>query len=461
MKKTILTWVIRIIIFGLIGFFGYKWGKPVYSQYFVPKKTEAFVPTTMVKKGPFVVSFIERGDLRATKSSDVRSEINGKIISIVSEGQSVVKGDTIVTLDPTQLRLELADQELAYENSLSDIQRAENELVILKESNKTEIAQAQADLDFNISELKRAEVDLVKKQSLADDKLIPTSELDSARLQVQSKKLSVDKGTMSLELKRKSVQVNESQKMRDISFTNFRSNRTKRRLEEAKLDVNNTKLFAPAPGLVVLGETYGSEGKRKLLSGDNINPQQLICTIPDLSNMEAKVKVGEGDVSRLKIGMPVLMSIEAIPGRKFKGIVKDISTLASTGSPWDGGSSPGKKTFEVSVTVLNSDPKVLRPGMTVQAEFVSNSVTNAVYIPIEAVLERSGNTWVYVKERNAFRRQKVVIGMENDNNVIIKSGLQPGQIIALRDPSKVEKPDDKKDSQKEKTPAPIPTPGKG
>ncbi len=180
--------------------------------------------------------------------------------------------------------------------------------------------------------------------------------------------------------------------------------------------------------------------------------------------MLVKVNVGEADAPRVRVGMAVLARLEAVPNRVFHGAVKDIASLATEASPWESGSTPGRKNFEVTIALKEADPKVLKPGMTADAEFICDSVPKAIYVPIESVIERDGKTYVYVQNGKRYERTPVVTGKSNDNFVIITKGLKAGQKIALRDPTK---PMDQQEAgasfagNEKKTPekqaAPIPT----
>jgi hypothetical protein len=165
--------------------------------------------------------------------------------------------------------------------------------------------------------------------------------------------------------------------------------------------------------------------------------------------------------------MQTVIRLDAVPNRVFHGTVKTISRLATEARPWEAGASPGRK-FEVTVALKEADPKTLNPGMTADTEFICDTVQKTLYVPIEAVSERSGKTYVFVKNGSLFERTEVVTGKSNDNFISVKKGLTKGQVIALRDPTKPldeqeagsKAPGADQEKQK-KQPAPIPTAVKG
>ena len=164
--------------------------------------------------------------------------------------------------------------------------------------------------------------------------------------------------------------------------------------------------------------------------------------------------------------MRTLIRLEAVPDKVFHGTVDDISSLATEGRWYESGTTPGRKNFEVTIKVKESDPKTLKPGMTADVEFICDTVKDAVYVPLEAVIERGGKTYVFVKDGARYRRTVVETGKPNDTFVCIKKGLRNGQLVALRDPTRpldeqeagAAKPDEDEEKDEKHT---VPIPGAG
>lgn len=463
MRKQIQVWAIRaILVIGFLLVVKY-WGVPAYKQYFVAKKTAAYIPTTKVKEGPFVVSFHEIGTLEAEKSVVVSTETGGRIISLVEDGVMIQAGDTVVVMDTSDMLREVRNAQLALKNAEAEVQRAYADLEILKKANQTEVDQAKAQLAFDQAELDQVIEQLSKKKRLAADKLVPQDQVDQAELQKRSKELAVTKGEMALTLKEKEVASKEQQKQADIAKLEFATAISKSNLDEVESRVNKAAIKAPAGGLVVISKTWSESGQRTLQEGDTTRPRQVICTLPSLSTMLVKVQVGESDAPKIELGLPVLIKLEAVPKKVYHGTVSDISRLATEASYWETNATPGRKNFEVTITVKEVDPKTLNPGMTADVEFICSRIEKSVYVPIESVIERDGKTYVFVKEGSHYRRTRVSTGKENDNFICITKGLQKNQVIALRDPSKPLEEQEAgtaapKAAEEKKKPAPIPEP---
>lgn len=469
MRKQIQLWGTRTFAVVLLVLGVQHWGVPLYKQYFTPKKTVAFVPTTKVSEGKFVVSFHEIGTLDAEKSVSVSTETGGSVISLVADGKIVQPGDALVVMDTNDIMRDVRNAQLTYKNALADIDRAEAELDILKKSNETEVQQAEAQLDFDKAERDQAAEQLKKKERLAEDKLVPGDQVDQAKIEVRSKGLAVTKGEMALILKKKEVESKERQKVSEIRKVTFAADIAKSGLEEVQNRMKKATITAPSGGLVVIAKTWSADGERKLQEGDVTRPRQNICNLPDLSSMRVKVQVGESDAPRVKTGMPTIIRLEAVPNKVYHGTVISISRLATEAQPWEAGATPGRKNFEVAIAVKETDPKVLNPGMTADVEFICDTVNKSVYVPIECVSERGGKTYVFVKSGGRFVRTEIETGKSNDNFICVKKkGLTKGQEVALRDPTKSLDDQDAGsnapgagEEKAKKQPAPIPTAVKG
>lgn len=437
--RPVKTWGSRALAIALIAYSVHHWGMPLYRQYLVPKKKAVFVPTAKVKQGKFIISFHEIGNVNAERSVSVNSEIEGKITYIVPEGTSVKAGDRLVTLDPSGIERDIETKRLAYEQKKADVTRAKSALELLKAQNQTDQEQARVQLQFNQAELERAQSNLEKKKRLADEKLIPRDQVESAELEVRTKTVEVRKGEMALALKEKEGKSNEQQKEADVRTAEVLAQGSKMDMERSISDLKKAIITAPAAGMVTINEGwFGGDSERKYKEGDQVWRGRSICELPDLSSMQVKVQVGESDAPKVHLNTPVLFKLEAVPTRTFHGTVKEISQLATEGSWWRTGGQPGKRNFEVTIAVKEVDPKTLKPGMTADVEFVQATINNAVYIPIEAVIEKAGRTYVYVKEGRRYKQVYVKTGKSNDNFIIVTKGLKKDQVVALRDPTRLQ-----------------------
>ena len=433
-----LNWVVRIVLAAAIVAAVWHWGPGIYKKHFVAEQKAPFVPTAKVRQGAFIISIHELGNLKAERSVSMISDIEGRITKLAQDGANAKPGDILVELDTTTLEQRVREAQLKYENQVAQVVKAKAELDLLKEQNKTDIEQQQAQLDFDKTELQRAVQQLAKKKRLAADKLIPATEAEDAELDVASKQLAVDKGTKQLDLKKKEAESKEAQQNGDKANVEFQAKMMQEDLTRAKRQLGQAILKAPAAGLIVVGKTWmGGEGLQKFKVGDMVYPRFRLIDLPDLTNMLVVSQVGESDAPKVQLGMPVVIRLDALPGKIYHGEVADISSLATEPSRWEENTTPGRKNFEIQIKFKETDPARLKPGMTADAEFIVDRIPNAIFVPIEAVIEKENRTVVYVKRSNRFEPVTVKTDKESDNFIIIKRGLAKGEVIALRDPTRL------------------------
>ncbi|MEN6608293.1 MAG: HlyD family efflux transporter periplasmic adaptor subunit [Bryobacteraceae bacterium] len=96
---------------------------------------------------------------------------------------------------------------------------------------------------------------------------------------------------------------------------------------------------------------------------------------------------------------------------------------------------------------------LLRPGMLADVEITVEKISNAIYIPVQAVFEKDGRPIVYVKSGNRFDERPVRLQRRSEAAMVVSAGLKPGELVALADPTAVKK--DKKSSKPEGGSSPM------
>lgn len=426
-----------MIIIGAITGAVYQWGIPLYTRYLTKPDNAASIMTAKAKEGTFKVSFHQNGTLEAKVSVPVISSIRGKVIKLVHEGTMVNSGDLIAQLDTQNIEKDIRDAKLKLENYLTDIKRYESQLGMYREQNKSLIAQAQMQLDYDNSELDRVKQRRDRKKALADDKIIARDDVEPLESDVRAKELNVRVGEMNLEFKRKQAVSNEEQIKSYLASLEKYSVMIKSELNNAEMQLKKAMITAPASGMVILAQVRdNSMGRqRPIRQGDDVNPLSSICEIPDLSTMLVKAQVSEFVSPRVLIGMKVLLKFEAVENRIFHGEVANIANLATTEDPRTGAANASDaRTLTVTIKVTDKNTRSLKPGMTADVEFLEKSIERAVYIPKVAIIEKNGMTTVFKKFGETFVNIPVKTGSVNNTSVCITKGIRKGDIVALSDP---------------------------
>lgn len=151
---------------------------------------------------------------------------------------------------------------------------------------------------------------------------------------------------------------------------------------------------------------------------DTQSPTYLM-TVADLSKLIVKMKISEMDILKLREGMPVKVTIDAIPEETFPAKVALISPQAER-------DKNDLKSFKVEVGLLKADPR-LKPGMTARVDGLLDSRKGAVKVPLSAVFEEDGKDFAYIETADKPRKTELKLGLRNDTDAEVLSGASVGE----------------------------------
>lgn len=214
--------------------------------------------------------------------------------------------------------------------------------------------------------------------------------------------------------------------------------RQKDKLEKIEAQIEKTKIYAPADGLVVYA-TSGRGGWRgndePLKEGQMVRERQELIYLPTGSSFMAEVEVHETSLTKIKPGLPVRITVEAFPEKAYRGRVKSVALLPDARSAW---LNPDLKVYNTDI-VIEGDASGLRTGVTCLAEIIVEQYENALYVPVQAVVREKGKPTVYLAKGNRMEPQEVELGLDNNRMVRILSGLEEGDPVLLNPPLAVDK----------------------
>lgn len=154
--------------------------------------------------------------------------------------------------------------------------------------------------------------------------------------------------------------------------------------------------------------------------GDNLSSGDWIGRVYNTNDMMLWSQVDDIDISNVKKDAPVKVTVDAIPGKSYKGTVEHVST---SGDP-----ESGITKYEVSINVIGGPN--LRPGMQANAYIEGGEAKDVLLAPIEAIFEEEGKTMVEVLGENGMPEAKVVkIGLMNNKFAEIKEGLKENEEV--------------------------------
>ena len=203
-------------------------------------------------------------------------------------------------------------------------------------------------------------------------------------------------------------------------------NKAKLAISHAEKDLASMVVRAPHDGLFVIENRR--DGPTKI--GDQLWPGQRFAEVPLLDAMEAELFVLEVDASGLAAGEPAEIVVEAHPDRVYAGKIRVVDSLAKERIP-----GVPVRYFTTVVTLDHTDTAVMKPGQRVHGTLVLDR-EDALVVPREAIVDVSGQAYVYRRGATGFDRVAVELGAASAGRVVVKTGVTAGDVVALRDPTR-------------------------
>lgn len=196
-------------------------------------------------------------------------------------------------------------------------------------------------------------------------------------------------------------------------------------------------MIAEQRGLVIYGggEDGGRYGSQEpIREGATVRERQTIITIPDLTHMAVNVKIHESYINKIKIGQKARVTVDAFPELRLGGEVAKMAVLPDSQDRW---MNPDMKIYPTKINITEPCNWV-KPGMSAKVEILVTTLTNVVYVPIQAVSPGDGKTVCYVAGAFKPERREVETGEFNEEFIEIKKGLKEGERVLLRLPDGIE-----------------------
>src|ERR1035437_2222228 len=406
-KKRLYIILGSIVVLLLIVYF--KWNK----------KTDNEVITCKVVKGQIEIKVHTSGQLEAEKSENivVPAELASrnvgiyeiKISDLIVQGSVVDSGQFIATLDHKVIEEVLTKAKEETELSSVALQDAKMDSSLTLSNFRDQLINSTSDVEEKkiiVAESAYESPSVIKKAEMDLEKVVRKLEQDKKGFELKERQAKSKVDRAALDLQQKQKKIDDLLKLSDA-----------------------LTIKAPKQGMVIYAkDRMGS----KIQVGSSVSTwSPIIATLPDMTKLISKTYVNEIDISKIKIGQKVTLSIDAFPEKELKG---EVITVANIGQPMP---KSDAKVFEVKIRVFGFDP-LLKPAMTTSNTIVTGVYDKQLIIPSEAIYSNDSIKFVYVK-KNGIVRQIVDLGGENENYTIVNKGLAEGDVLTLNEP---EKPDD-------------------
>lgn len=367
------------------------------------------------------------GKIQPETEVKLSSEVSGEVTELlVKEGDVVKKGQLLCKVRPDVLKS-------GYDRATASYS-----------SQKASVASSQQMLAQSQGNMVNAEATYKRNVELFNKKVISASEFDAAKAAYLTAKTNLGRAK------------------EDVTAAKFMLEQSGANVQEAGANLAKATIFAPVDG--VISKLSVELGDRILGTAQMAGTE--IMRISNLSSMEVNVDVNENDINRVNVGDSAVIEVDAFADKKFKGVVteiasssKDIGTTTSVDQVTN---------FNVKVRIVADSysdvkggakdlPSPFRPGLSATVDIESQSL-KGLAIPIQCVFTEDANKnkkegdnpstdansdkqksklndktikqYVYLyTATGTVKRAEVTTGIQNDQYIIVKSGLKAGQEV--------------------------------
>jgi RND family efflux transporter MFP subunit len=405
-RKSYIYLIAAILVLAIIGYFYFS------------KNNKGQQITAKVKHGSFPIEVTTTGELVAKSSEKIygpqalrQIQIwQVKIQDIIPDGTVVDSGQYVASLDRTEISNKIKDEETNLE--------------------KLESQMTKTRLDTSL-ELRNARDELINlKYALEEKKITVDQSKYEPPATVRQVEIDLEKGQRAFEQAEKNYKLRYQKAVANMQEVSASYNQAQRKLQQMTDVLKQFNVLAPKAGMVIYRRNWDGN---KMGVGATINAwDNVVAELPDLSEMISKTYINEIDISKVKTGQEVQIGIDAFPEKKFTGKVIEVANIGEQLQ------NSNAKVYEVRIIVKEFD-SILRPAMTTKNKILTSVVDSVLYIPIEAIFNNDSVAFVYKKDGGSATKQQVIVGQSNDNEIIIRAGLQSDDEVLLVPPEKAEK----------------------
>ncbi|MDN5362511.1 MAG: HlyD family secretion protein [Moorella sp. (in: firmicutes)] len=347
------------------------------------------VEVAKVTRGTITQPARVTGTVQAGTTINVTAALPGKLKAVlVNVGDRVSQGQVIAQLDDSDAAARLAQARASVEQA--GTAPAQAEAGIKQAEARVKQAEAQAGLDA---------ANLQRIQTLYDQGAASQQQLDAARTAAAASKENLAAAQGALEAARASLASSQAQ----IATAEAA-------VRQAQVALDNCYIKAPVDGVVAA---------RLLEPGETA--QGAVVTLVTTGDLQVEINVTEEDINYLQVGKKVSVEVPAAGNKALEGSVASSSPAADKST----------RLYSVKVAIPDAQAEV-KPGMAATVVFQTREVQNALLVPKNAVVNRSGQSIVYTVAGGKAVGQVVTTGIDDGRNIEILKGLNEGTTIIVK-----------------------------
>lgn len=362
----------------------------------------------------------------------ISSDVSGEIVELlVEEGDSVITNQILAKIDP-EAYVSTVERGLASVNS-----------------SKAQAATALANVENSRAQIEQIKAQLINAKNTHERNVQLMNEGVISAVEFEASESNLK----SLEANLKAAEAGLSASQKNAESAEFAVKSAEASLKELRTNLSRTTIKAPTSGIV--SSLSVEEGERVVGTIQMTGTEMM--RISNLNNMEVQVDVNENDVPRVHLNDLVEIDVDAYPDKKFTGKVTQIANSASNLTALGGGTLTTDQVINFTVTIAidpnsyrdlvaagNTYP--FRPGMSASVDIYTDEVKDVISVPIQAVTIREKDEAkdkkqklsdedyeevIFVVKADTVDKVTVVTGIQDDEYIQIRSGLEENEKIVI------------------------------
>lgn len=375
-------------------------------------RSEPEVPILRIEHGPFRVRVTAEGNLAAVRNTPLTAPMKPQmpftLAWMIEDGALIKEGDIIARFDASQL-------EQDREDGLSDQRISDHHIDSAVTSREVNVGKLDRDV-----EVAGEELEVAREFQQTDTHIYSKIEIVEAQIDTELAETRADHA-------RESQTIQDSLSEAEIELLSIERRKAEIKVQQADEGLAALDVQSPHAGIVMLERDWRGNPVRV---GDTVWPGRPLAKIPDLTEMQADVYVLEADAGNLEDGQLATVWLDSDPDVAHAATLKSIDPMAGRRNR-----RVPVQYFRTVLTLEDTDTATMKPGARVHAEITIADFESAVTIPRQSVCTVDGKPVVYRWKKGKFVATVVELGPAAFGRIVVTSGLDEGDSIALRDPT--------------------------
>ena len=368
--------------------------------------------TAIIRRADFIQSIRINGTVEAVNFLAIAPpRLSGPgmgtlvITKLAGSGSHVKKGDLLVQFDQQQQIKNALDQEATYVDFVEQINKMKADQGAALAADESALHQAENDLNSSGFEVKRNEI--------------------LSKIDAEKNDLAYEQAKATLAQLRKTFALKRQAAAAQLKSLEIQRDRARDAMEYARKNTARLEIHAPIDGIVVLSTIWKGGQFGEAQEGDDVRPGVPFMQIVNPGAMQVRSRVNQADVSRLQVGQPVRVGLDAYPDLSLNGKVERIAAIGVTS-----GLSDKVRSFNVLFSIDGYDPRLM-PDLSASLDVELQRIPNALLVPREAVGLSGDENYVLAADGGGYLRRPVRVQAENDSEAAV-SGIGEGtRVLAI------------------------------